>query len=323
MNWRFQDGSEVAGYRIDRTIGRGGSAGVYLATKDGQQVALKVMHAHDKSGVGRQRFVREAQYVQNLRHPNIVELWDFGFTERGRPYIAFEPLAGQSLKRAVRGHDSFTDRQTATIAQQVCLALEAAHAVGIIHRDIKPANVFLVGAHQEVKVLDFGLAKALEGEMGDEASLTRTGYRLGTPRYMSPEMARGEEAKEPSDVYAVGLLMAEMLAGEPLIGGDVHVDMMLQHASEAELPLPADVKESALLPIISKALEKSTGARWRSATELRLALEAFLRGEPLEPYLHPPSPQAAGFTTSRQVFLVVFALLLVCGFVLGLLLTHR
>jgi serine/threonine-protein kinase len=279
----------VAGHRVERVVGRGGSATVYEATRaPWGSVALKIMHENDPSGVTRQRFVREAGLVQRLVHPNVVRIFDFGHTEAGLPYITFELLRGQSLKSALRDGPMPAER-VRRITLQVLDAIAAAHALGIIHRDIKPANVFLCedASGDRVSVLDFGLAKAVDGEIGESTPLTRTGHRLGTPRYMSPEMARAEPVGEPGDLYSLGLVMAELLTARPVVEAQAQLDMLLEHASDRPLPLADVVRSSTLGPTIERALAKSTAVRFRTAIQMRAQLEA------LAPSATAPSPDAA------------------------------
>jgi len=273
-------------YRIERVLGRGGGGSVYLAEADtGEEVALKVMHEHDLTGIARKRFEREADFVKSLQHPNIVRLLDFGYTrDSGLPYICFSYLEGLTVKEALRVEGPFSTRRIIRVTLEALDALEAAHAMGIIHRDIKPANVFLErrGAAEVVQILDFGLAKALEGERLETTGLTRTGYRLGTPRYMSPEMARGEPVVESSDIYSLGLVVAEMITGHPVITEDMHVAIMLEHASDEPLSLPAAIASSPLAAIVRHSLAKHADQRYRDAVEMRAALrEIELPREPI------------------------------------------
>lgn len=259
---------------------------MYLARGDGRMVALKVMHEHDRTGVGRKRFEREAALVKKLRHPNVVEIYDYGHTDDGLPFLVFEVLEGQSLKEAL-AEGAFGEARAGRVALSVLDALIAAHALGIIHRDIKPGNIFLRQAPGEtVQVLDFGLAKALVGDKIETATLTKTGYRLGTPRYMSPEMARGLPVEEASDLYSLGLVLAEMIAGRPVIEGDIHVQIILEHASDEPLSLPAELDGSPLEAVVERALAKDPAKRFRTAAEMREALVTAL-GE------NAPAPRAS------------------------------
>jgi serine/threonine-protein kinase len=275
----YRPGEVVAGrYRVERPIGVGGSAAVYRARRlaDDFEVALKVMHDTDASGVGRRRFEREAALVQRLRHPHVVEIFDFGHTEGDLPYIVFALLRGRSLKERIRREGPLEVHKTGIIALQVLDALVVAHDMGIIHRDIKPANLFMCTgeAGEMVKVLDFGLAKALFGDADLLQTLTRTGYRLGTPRYMSPEMARGETTGAPGDLYALALVIGEMLAGTPLIGGQSQAAVLMTHASQAPIAVPDVVGKSPFAQVIARGLAKSLKVRYRSALQMRADLES-------------------------------------------------
>ncbi|MEQ9318439.1 MAG: serine/threonine-protein kinase, partial [Polyangiaceae bacterium] len=250
----LRPGETVAGYTIDRAVGRGGSASVYRATHPSrsEQVAFKVMHEHDPSGVGRPRFAREAALLQKLDHPHVVQMLDYGFTEAGLPYIVFELLRGRSLFAAIKRFGAFDPSRAGRITLQLLSALGAAHQLGIIHRDIKPGNVYLCAGHDGdyAKLLDLGLAKALEGDGPETDTITGTGYRLGTPRYMSPEMARGQKVGAQGDLYAMGLILAEMLAGEPVVKGNVQVDVLMAHGSATPITVDRAVTESPFASVI-------------------------------------------------------------------------
>jgi len=273
-------GERVAGYTIDRAIGRGGSASVYRASHASlaEQVAFKVMHEHDPSGVGRPRFAREAALLKKLDHPHVVKMIDYGFTEAGLPYIVFELLRGRSLYAAIKRFGAFDPARAGRIALQLLEALGAAHEVGIIHRDIKPGNVYLCAGHDEdyAKLLDLGLAKALEGDGPETDTITGTGYRLGTPRYMSPEMARGQKVGAQGDLYALGLVLAEMISGEPVVKGNVQVDVLMAHGGPTPLSVDAEVAASPFANVIERALAKPLDVRYRTALQMHADIEAAL-----------------------------------------------
>lgn len=309
MGGELRIGQRVDRYRIERVLGRGGGGSVYLAESDtGEDVALKVMHEHDLAGVARKRFEREADFVKKLQHPNIVRLLDFGYTRDTRlPYICFSYLEGLTVKEALRRDGPFSLRRIIRITREALDALEAAHDMGIIHRDIKPTNVFLErrAGEEVVQILDFGLAKALEGERLETTGLTRTGYRLGTPRYMSPEMARGEAVVEASDIYSLGLVLAEMITGHPVITDDMHVAIMLEHASDKPLQLAPEVHASPLSAIVRHAVAKHVGQRYRDAVEMRAALaELELPPEPVVEDPLPEEPDAPTIQLARPAALV-------------------
>ena len=276
----LRSGERVAGYTIDRAVGRGGSASVYRANhpSHADQVAFKVMHEHDPSGVGRPRFAREAALLQKLDHPHVVKMFDYGFTESGLPYIVFELLRGRSLFAAVKRFGAFDPTRAGRITLQLLSALGAAHQLGIIHRDIKPGNVYLCAGHEGdyAKLLDLGLAKALEGDGPETDTITGTGYRLGTPRYMSPEMARGQKVGAQGDLYAMGLVLAEMLAGEPVVKGNVQVDVLMAHGSATPIAVDEMVTASPFAAVIRRALAKDLGVRYRTAVQMHADVEAAL-----------------------------------------------
>jgi hypothetical protein len=271
-------GETVAGFRVEKVIGRGGSANVYRAAPvgGGESVALKIMHEHDPSGVGRKRFAREAALLKKLQHRHIVKMFDYGYIDAGLPYIVFELLHGRALKSAILRAGEFTNERVGRISLQLLDALEVAHNMGIIHRDIKPQNVFLRAGeeHDHALLLDLGLAKAMEGDGVETKTITGTGYRLGTPRYMSPEMARGDMAGAPGDLYAMALIMAEMIAGHPVVQAVAQIDVLLAHAGDEALPLPPQVRDSPFFGVIQRALAKDLKVRHRTALQMRADVQA-------------------------------------------------
>src|SRR5688572_10611153 len=206
-------------YRIVGTIARGGMGKVYRAEQQplGRLVALKVLNPNytgDNDPEFHKRFFLEASIASKLTHPNTVTIFDYGKTDDEVFYIAMELLEGRTLHRALREEGPFPPDRAMHIARQVCRSLREAHTLGVIHRDLKPANVYLVQHGDEndfVKVLDFGLVKNLD-EKGEE--LTQTGLFMGSPKYMSPEQIRGERVDSRVDVYALGVMMYEMLTGK-------------------------------------------------------------------------------------------------------------
>jgi serine/threonine-protein kinase len=207
--------SRVGPYAVLRLIGHGGMGSVYLAERaDGQaryQVAIKLLRRDLDTAEARRRFLAERQILARITHPNIARLLDAGLTEEGRPYFVMEPVEGEPI-------DAYADGRRATIARRlelfrtVCAAVQHAHRNLVVHRDIKPANI-LVTAEGTVKLLDFGIAKALDPEAFPGAGRTETGLRLMTPEYASPEQLRGEPVTTASDVYQLGLLLYVLLTG--------------------------------------------------------------------------------------------------------------
>jgi len=226
-------GTMVGEYRIEGLLGEGGMGRVFAAIHPviAKRAAVKVLHP--ELSVNRQfveRFVQEARSVNQIGHPNIVDIFAFGALPDGRCYFVMEHLRGESLReRMDRQLPSLAD--TLAMLDTITIALEAAHEKGIIHRDLKPDNVFLVelkGERPTVKLLDFGIAKLL-GNDDSRAQRTQTGNVLGTPAYISPEQARGQNVDHRTDIYALGALAYEMLVGELPFPAVSAADMIAKH----------------------------------------------------------------------------------------------
>ncbi|HTL38418.1 MAG TPA: protein kinase [Kofleriaceae bacterium] len=212
-------GEEVGGYVVESELGRGGMGVVYAATHPmiGKRVAIKVIkHSLSNSPATVERFVQEARSVNQIGHPNIVDIFAFGALPDGRSYLIMDLLVGESLRKRVK-RGALPVEDTVRILDEVASALAAAHDKGFIHRDLKPDNVYLVDHHGkvDVKLLDFGLAKLLApAGMSGRAFRTATGAMLGTPDYMSPEQLKGTGVDHRTDIYALGVVAFEVIAGE-------------------------------------------------------------------------------------------------------------
>ncbi len=274
-------------YRVANVIGSGGSATVFRADvlATGARVAIKLMHAgHPESDAERVRFGREAEVLQTLKHRHIVELLDFGFAhdELRSPYLVFPLLAGRTLNKKLDAEAPLAHREAGEIAEQVLLALEAAHQRGITHRDIKPANVYLCPAppselrRENVKLLDFGLAKLTAGGAKQRMDVTQMGAVLGTPRYMAPEQARGEQVGPAADIYAMGLVLGELVTGNPIVTAKGEIDIFVAHGSDRPLALPDRLVQSPYGPIVSRACAKRPEQRYRVATQMLADVRAVL-----------------------------------------------
>lgn len=260
-------------YRLESQLGQGGVGTVFLATdlQLSRQVAVKSLLPEMVSVEGGlERFEREAKLAQRLHHPNTIRVLDFGRDPRGLPFIVFELLKGQSLEQAF-AHGPMSAGRVRDIAEQVLKSLMEAHHGGVVHRDIKPSNIFLCDESQGgiVKVLDFGVA-SIRDASGTNA--TSTGQVLGTPRYMAPEQVVSTSVTPATDLYALGLVMAEALAGAPVFGGDSAVRVCMEQMSEQPVPLPEAVRASPLGAVIVRATQKSASARFGSAEEMLAAL---------------------------------------------------
>jgi serine/threonine-protein kinase len=291
-------GEVVAGrYRIDGIVGRGGFGAVYRATQldSGRPVALKVLLKNfSTSKVDSKRFQREAAMVQKLRHPCVVELIDFGQTEREEQFIAFELLEGQPLNEVLKDGGALPLYRAGEICRDVLLALEAAHALGIIHRDIKPANVFLCEGGG-AKVLDFGIAKAVTGEAAAATQLTEAGQMIGTPHYMAPEQVRGTGVLAATDLYALGLVVSEVISGERVVQAHSLIDVYMAHISQGPIVHSAKVSESVLGPLIARATEKLLERRYTSANAMLADLRRTMPG------LFPPDADTAQTRAMRRM----------------------
>lgn len=273
---------KVAGYEILGVLGRGGMGVVYKARQPGLKrlVALKMILAGGHaSSEDLARFRSEAEAVALLQHPNIVQVYEIG-EEDGRPYFSLEYVEGSSLVQKLEGKPQLP-RQAAEMIHVLAQAMAAAHARGIVHRDLKPANI-LVSREGVLKITDFGLAKRLEDDDGGQ---TRSGSILGTPDYMSPEQASGRirEVGPASDVYALGAMLYEMLAGRvPLRGASV-LDTLRQVVSkEPVAPTQLDPKVPRDLETISlKCLHKDAAKRYARVDDLAEDLRRYLAGEPI------------------------------------------
>ena len=258
-------------YRILNRIGSGGMADVYLAedTHLGRQVALKVLHrrfAQDQEFV--ERFRREAKSVAGLSHPNVVGVFDRGDHE-GTYYIAMEHLPGRTLKEIVEAEAPLAQERAIDLGEQILQGAGYAHRHGVIHRDFKPHNV-IVDQDGRAKVTDFGIARAGASEM------TETGSIMGTAQYLSPEQAQGHAVAAASDLYSIGVMLYEMLAGRLPFEGESAVSVALKHLSEPPPPLSQfrpDV-HPALEAVVMAALAKDPAQRWQSAEEFAQGLES-------------------------------------------------
>ncbi len=282
-------GLKLAGkYEILKKIGEGGMGSVYIANQEpiDRKVAVKVLLgklAEDEIAV--KRFEQEARAISKMQHPNTVTIYDFGRTDDGddeRLYIVMEFLKGRTLTDLLRAEKVLPPARACKIVRQICASLGDAHATGIIHRDLKPDNIFLtpVGGDPDwVKVLDFGVAKLADSEAA--GALTQTGMIFGTPKYMSPEQAEGRPIDYRADIYALGVVLYELLVGRPPFIADTPVGLLLKHISEPPAPFGKVRPDLQIDPrieaIVLRALDKRPDARQQVIGELAAELEAFER----------------------------------------------
>ena len=267
-------------YELVKRIGRGGMADVFVGNDRllDRQVAIKMLFpefAVDPNFV--ERFRREAQAAANLNHPNIVNVFDWG-KHASTYFIAMEYVDGRTLADILRSNGHLNSKQAAEIASEVAAALGFAHSAGLVHRDIKPANI-LIGTNGSVKVADFGIARALNAPT--ESNLTQAGAVMGTATYFSPEQAQGAQPDPRSDLYSLGVVMYEMIAGRPPFTGDNPVSIAYRQVHDYPTPLNqlvADVPRP-FEAIVAKLLSKDPAVRYSTADALREDLRRFRMGE--------------------------------------------
>jgi eukaryotic-like serine/threonine-protein kinase len=287
-----EDATQLGPYRLLGELGAGGMARVFRAehTPAGRTVAIKILNAAVAGDPDVQsRFFMEARIVNEIHHPNIVEVTDFGIS-RGRPFIVMEYLQGQTLTRRVERDGALPEATAIRIARQIAAALRAVHERGIVHRDLKPDNIFLSNHldHPDfVKILDFGIAKFLSRDES-QTHHTQTGTVIGTPAYMSPEQCLGDVALDlRTDIYSLGVVLFQMVTGLPPFQAEGVGRLMLAQIQDA--PPRAGVSRG-LDAIIARALAKQPSARFASMREMRDALGALANPRsPSIPKLLPPS----------------------------------
>lgn len=282
-------GRKVAGrFEVKELLGAGGMGSVYLAIQEpvGRRIALKVLNDElNRDSESVSRFRREAKAASLLKNPHTVTLYDFGQDEDGLLFLAMELLEGETLSDRLKRVDRLEWQNVLEFARQITESLSEAHQAGIVHRDLKPDNIFIThnGSQRErLKVLDFGIARLLKSVEGTE-SLTQKGIIFGTPGYMSPEQAKGIEVDSRADLYALGVILYELLSGSPPFTSESIVMLLSQHITEEPEPLH-EREPSVPKPVsdlVMRLLEKEPDARAQSAQELLVEIESLMRPLPL------------------------------------------
>src|SRR5690348_9760261 len=264
-------------YTLERELGRGGMATVFLAQdlKHDRPVALKVLHPELAASLGPDRFLREIKLAARLQHPHILTVHDSGDIE-GRLWFTMPYVEGESLRDRLRRERQLPVEDALRITREAASALDYAHRHGVIHRDIKPENILLT-VEGDTLVADFGIARAL----GGDEHLTQTGMSVGTPAYMSPEQASGEKAIDArTDIYSLGAVLYELLAGEPPYTGPTAQAIILKRFTE---PVPSARKARPSVPeAVDQAIQRALGPvpadRYATAAQFAQALQPSATG---------------------------------------------
>ncbi|HEX4034782.1 MAG TPA: FHA domain-containing serine/threonine-protein kinase [Solirubrobacteraceae bacterium] len=290
-------GSEIAGYRVQSLLGRGGMGVVYLAERpQGGLCALKVLSAGPSLDVSSAaRFKREARYAAKLEHANVLDLYDVGETADGRPFFAMQYVDGEDLGALLAREGPLAPAQALAILAQVGAALDAAHALGIVHRDVKPGNIIVGGdpdGGPHVYLTDFGLGKSPHE---DSVALTRQGQFVGTMLYTAPEEILGQQRDHRVDVYSLGCVLYELLVGSPPFLRELDLDVLYAHIGDPRPSVHAERPElaPALDAVIARAMAIAPAERYGTCAELLAAAHAAAeRGA--------DAPRAAGDPAARS-----------------------
>jgi eukaryotic-like serine/threonine-protein kinase len=295
-------------YRIEGLLGRGNVGVVYRANdqRENRQVAIKIIKVDLTEQGMKTRFEHDADIVAKIEHPNAVTIYDHGLLGTGGGYFAMEFIEGKTLRDLLRDMKTLPLAQALNYTKQICAPVSMAHKLGVTHRDLKPENIMLPnsGGGQKLKVIDFGLAKLKEGVGASKANLTSAGEVMGTPCYMSPEQCLGTGVDERTDIYAIGIVLYEMLAGKPPFEGNffsvlrMHMSKPIPSIREAAPDVPTSVET-----LLNQLLDKEKDKRPASVDEVLQkidALEKSVTGAPQSAAVSQSATQPASVPGAKQ-----------------------
>ena len=298
----------VAGYRIVRVIGKGGMGAVFEAVDDksGQRAAIKVLHAHlSQDQETTARFLNEAKAIATLDHPGIVRLLSSGPLDDGGCYIAMEFIDGETLSAKLK-REKRLGREGLRLASLIASALQAAHRRNIVHRDLKPSNILIPASTpdglSEIRIIDFGIAKMAAEDREVQDFHTRTGTMIGTPVYMAPEQCRGVAVNDRTDVYALGIILYQMLTGRPPFYSQADGDILAMHILVP--PRPVREMEPAVPEKVASYIERmlaKEGSERPSMGEVELQLRALTDDPSWSSPGAAPAAESAGVSTEAMV----------------------
>lgn len=309
-------------YEIVSLLGQGGLGSVYKARQiSGLEriVAIKILHKEaldDEDGL--ERFRREGLALAKLKHPGIPIMYHFGFWLEQIPYLAMEYIDGKSLRKELQELNSLPADRVIAIGKEISQSMFFAHKAGILHRDLKPENIMLL-EDGHVKVCDFGLVKFVGKNNSQYATLTETGFLIGTVSYLSPEQCQGKAPDERSDIYALGCILYEMLSGQRPFDADTSVAVIYKHINEKAAPLDTAKLPAGLSQVVAKAMSKDPGKRQQSMAEFGKELDLVSSNN----WIGPPEDHAAQTPNPRAYRFAIFTAAVVVLMLLGLGLSQR